>query len=278
MVNYGAAFKLPFTNWRRLGALFLLVLVAGLPSILLQMFKKDAISLVLTSGWAGLIAFYLAFFLVSMFLYMAISGYSIRIARHAAHGKNALPPFEKFLSLFAAGFKYSVALLIYSLPLVLLLVLSVFLLYTSFRLFGILLLVIAMPFAVLWMFFIMYSGPMLMAHFAYENRFAAFFELGRILKYSFTMAYFVPWIVALGYSIALFIPYFVIVMIVALISYANPSSAAANVLMSVLSGLYTVILTPTVMNLYGQAYHDVKAASPAAAPAKAKGHAKSKSL
>lgn len=276
MVNYGKAFRLPFTNWHRLGAFFLLMALAGLPAILMQMFKKDVVSLVLTSGLASFIAIYIAFFLVSMFLYTAVSGYSIRIASYAAHGKDSMPPFEKFLSLFAAGFKYITALIVYSLPLVLLLVLSVFLLYTPLRLFGMLLLVIAILFAVLWVFFMTYSGPMLMAHFAFDNRFAAFFELGKILKYSFTMAYFVPWIVALGYSIALFIPYFIVAMIVALISYANPSSASANILMLVLSWLYTVIAMPTVMSLYGQAYRDVKAASPTAATAKAKEHAKSK--
>ncbi|MEK6837109.1 MAG: hypothetical protein AABX69_00530, partial [Nanoarchaeota archaeon] len=58
--------------------------------------------------------------------------------------------------------------------------------------------------------------------------------------------------------------------------FANPSNAAANILISLLSGLYAVILTPTVMNLYGQAYHDAKAASPAAPTAKTKHHVKRK--
>ncbi|MEK6854359.1 MAG: DUF4013 domain-containing protein, partial [Nanoarchaeota archaeon] len=180
MVNYGEAFKLPFSNSRRLGAFFLLLVVAGLPAALMQIFQKGIVSLVLASGLASFIAVYLAFFLVSVFLYMVVGGYSIRIASYAAHKKNYMPPFEKFSSLFAAGFKYVVALGIYSLPFVLLLGLSVFLLSTPLRLFGLVLPFITILFWVLLLFFITYSGPMLITHFAYENRFAAFFEFRKV--------------------------------------------------------------------------------------------------
>ncbi len=268
MVKFGEAFRLPFSNWRRLGVLFLLANLAG------------AGSLVDKEIWAGLGWGLWALLLVvpvALFFSWAVTGYGLRIAGLAIHGRNELPGFEKFFSLFITGLKYVAAMIIYGLLFLLPLALAFVLIFVgassnsaALALVGML---IAVPVGLLWLFFSMYIIPMLMAHFAHENLFSAFFELRKILKKSFTVSYFVPWIVAAAYSGALFVPLFAVIMVLASASIVFP---LMNLLLIPPSALYTVIVTPTVMSLYGQAYHDVKAASPAAASAKAKGHAKSK--
>lgn len=266
MADYGEAFKLPFTNWHRSCILFLLVVVAGLPADLAQVFPKGVLSLAMASGLANFIALSIVFVIITVILYIVISGYTVRLTSYASHGKNIMPPFEKPFALLAAGLKYAIALLIYALPLIFLLILLILLLKGpgSLRIVGLVLLAFSVVFALVWSFFMFYSGPMLMAHFAYENRFAAFFELRKILKYSFSLAYFVPWVVAVGYSIGLAIPLLVLILPLALIAQFYPP---ANLLASIISAVYAVILTPTVSSLYGQAYRDVISAKPLAASA-----------
>lgn len=271
MVRFGEAFRLPFSNWGRLGVLFLLASLAGVGGLA----DKETFAGLGWSLWALLLILP-----VALFFSWAITGYGLRIAGSAAHGRNELPGFERFFSLLAAALKYMAAMIIYGLPFVLLLVLAFVLIFVgvssrsaALALVGVL---IAVPVGLLWLFFSMYIIPMMMAHFAHENRFSAFFELRKILKKSFTVAYFVPWIVAVAYSGALLVPLFAVIMALAFASIVFP---LLSLFLIPASALYTVIVTPTVMSLYGQAYRDVKAVSASATATvveKAKAHRKSK--
>ncbi len=259
MVNYGAAFKLPFSNWGRIGIFFLLALLTLVISEVFSMFgelvRRAPAALGLQQLWP---MFFLG--VVMAFFSLVTTGYSLRIVGNASHGKNVLPSFEKFFSMFMPGLKYFLAMIIYAIPFLVVGSVAFVLLFaggagnsSGITIGGAMLLI---PVVLVWLVFAAYILPMLMAHFAHEGRFAAFFELRKVLKYAFTSAYFVPWLAAFGYRIALFIPYFIIILPVSVISLVTPFVA---LLTAPVSALYTVILTPTVMSLYGQAYHDVTA-------------------
>lgn len=258
MVNYGAAFKLPFSNWGRFGALFVLILVISvlseLTSVVSSLSKNTLVGVALKLFVAELVLF-----LAMIFFSLIATGYSLRIVRCASLGKNELLSFEKFFSMALPGLRYFVAMLIYFIPFIIAMAIGLALLIggvaapsSGLAVAGMVLLI---PILLAWLFLAAYILPMLMAHFAHEGRFSAFFELRKVLKYAFTSAYFMPWLAAVGYSIALFIPYFIILIPMAIISITNPFAA---LLIAPVSTLYSTILTPTVSNLYGQAYYDVK--------------------
>ncbi len=259
MVNYGAAFKLPFSNWGRFAALFLLAFVTSGMSVstsVISSLSKNA----LVGVALKLLLVELALFVVTIFFSLITMGYTLRIVRSAAQGKNVLPSFDNFFSMIVPGLKYFLASLIYSIPFIIFIVIGAALVIWSIAshssgaaVIGI---VISVPIFLAWLIFAAYIQPMLMTHFAHENRFSAFFELRRCFKYAFTSAYFVPWLAAFGYSIAFFIPYFIIIMPLSLLTTATPLAALLTV---PISALYSTILAPTVSNLYGQAYHDIRA-------------------
>lgn len=258
MVNYGAAFRLPFSNWGRFGALFLLSLVISALS--------EAASVVSSRGkyaLAGvaleLLLAVLVLFIVMIFFSLIAAGYGLRIAGSAARGRNELSSFENFFSLVIPGLKYFLATLIYFIPFLTVIAIGAALVVggvaapsSGLAAAGVVLLI---PVLLAWLVLAAYILPMLMAHFAYEGRFSAFFELRKVLRYAFTSAYFVPWLAAFGYSIALFLPYFIILVPVTILSIINPF---ASLLAAPVNALYSAILTPTIMNLYGQAYYGVK--------------------
>ncbi len=260
MVNYGAAFKLPFSNWKRVGVLFVLTLVISLlseaSSVISELGKNELGSITMK-----LLLVELVLFLVMIFFSIIESGYGLRIVRSASQGRSELPSFEKFFSLLVQGLKYSLATLIYFIPFIIAMIIGVALVIggAASHSAGLIVtgVVILVPILLVWLVFAAYVLPMLMAHFAHEGRFSAFFELRRTLKYAFTVSYFVPWLAAFGYSIALFIPYFIVLLPISLISIVVPVAA---LLIAPVSALYGTILTPTVMSLYGQAYYDVRAA------------------
>lgn len=257
MVNYGAAFKLPFSNWGRIGVFFLLALLASAVSEIFSMFVELGRRAPAALGLQHVLLMFILI-IVTLFFSLITTGYTLRIVGNASHGKNVLPSFEKFFSMFMPGLKYSLAMIIYAIPflvvggVVFVLLLAGSTGNSSGTIVGGAMLLI--PVVLAWLVFAVYLFPMLMAHFAHENRFAAFFELRKVLKYAFSSAYFVPWLAAFGYGIALFIPYFIIIIPVSVMSVVTPLAA---LLTAPVSALYTVILTPTVMSLYGQAYHDV---------------------
>jgi len=189
-----------------------------------------------------------------LFFSTVISGYSIRIAANAMRGKNEMPPFDNVPSLIGSGFKYFGATLIYALPVLLFIILIVVAAATKSLVLLLFTGIIGVIVIFLWFLFMLYCGAMLLAHFAHENRFAAFFEFRKILKYSFTSAYFVPWMAAIGYSIGIGIPYIILAFIVGLFTDISP---LAMLFLVPFSALFTVIITPTATNLYGQAYRDV---------------------
>ena len=257
MVNYGAAFKLPFSNWGRIGIFFLLALLTSAVSEVFSMFWELGRRVPAALGLQQLLPM---FFLIVVMVFFSLitTGYTLRIVGNASHGKNVLPSFEKFFSMVMPGLKYSLAMIIYAIPFLVVGVVAFVLLFagstalsSGITIGGAMLLI---PIVLVWLVFAAYVLPMLMAHYAHENRFAAFFELRKVLKYAFTSAYFVPWLAAFGYGIALSIPYFIIILPISVMSVVTPLAA---LLTAPVSALYTVILTPTLMSLYGQAYHDV---------------------
>ncbi len=241
MVSYREAFRLPFTNWKRAGLLFVISALANLGS--LKQIKYPS----------QIDASFLILILIGVFFSFFLMGYVVRIAGSASNGRNELPGFGGAWSLLVRGLKYFAAMIVYALPAGLLLV--------PFALSrqpaaGFLWLVLLIPVMILWMFFFAYVFPLLAVHFAHENRFAAFFELGKVIKYAFTGRYFVPWLVALAYSFAILVPFFIVITVLAVISFYIPVFSVFTIFAS---GAVTVIVTPAVTNIYGQAYREITA-------------------
>ena len=264
MVNYGVAFKLPFTNMQRFAVLFLIAALASLAKTTYQIIQKIA------DGNAApgsvhppiVLSAWLATFILEIIFSTILVGYSIRIAANAVRGKNEMPSFDNVPELAGKGLQYLAASLIYSSPLIAFL-LGLTLAIAAKSL-GLLLAVAVFGgfLMLIWAFFMIYSMPMLMTHFAHEGRFAAFFEITKILRISFNSTYFVAWLAAIGYSIGIAIPYAIIsVMVGLLVRFTTPY---ALVIIVPFAALYTVILTPAVTNIYGQAYRDITAGKHAA--------------
>lgn len=276
MVNYGAAFKLPFTNIGRSATLFLISGLASLANTSYQIVRKLATQGAVQDSSQTLLILSVWFIsiLLALVFYSVISGYSIRTAANAIRGRNELPPFDKVPSLIGTGLQYFAAILIYSLPVIIFGLLIAVALAINSLILLMFAAVIGGIAVILWFLLMLYAGPLLMSNFACEKRFAAFFDVRKILKYSFTSAYFVPWIVALGYTIGISIPYTIVAVFVSLLARISPF---ATLFLVPLAGLYTVFATPAVTNLYGQAYHDVvvgKRAETKPATAAAAGKAK----
>ncbi|MBI2550532.1 DUF4013 domain-containing protein [Candidatus Woesearchaeota archaeon] len=248
MVNYSAAFRLPFTNWRRFGALFLISLFANFG----DWANKDTLqALGVYFGPAAVLLGLGILMLAALFSAALFSGYMVRVANGAARGKNEMPPFDDFSSLFAQGLKYIAGIVLYALPFVLIVGIVAFL--GAARM-NAALSAIVIAAAVFGVFMLAYIWPLAMVHFAFEKKFSAFFDFGRIFKYAFKGAYFVPWLVALAYSIGISIPFIVLGLI---IGFSPLLSPYVLLLVVLLDAFLATILSPSVTSIYGQAYRDV---------------------
>lgn len=274
MVNYGAAFKLPFSNWKRMSILFFLYFLASLAiqATNLVMYPEgqslygDTLPSVTVTSMILVFFFYLVSIVVSLF----VQGYGIRISGHAAQGQNVLPPFDNALGMLGRAVQYVLAIIIYVIPFAVLftLLIAMMALFPNALTIaiGLLVLIPALIFAIL---FWVYVTPMLTTHFAREKRFSALFEFRKAFKYSFRAAYFVPWLVALAYAIGIGLAYLIVYLPVMFLSFVVP---VAGLILAPFSALYSAIITPTMMSLYGQAYHDIVSSKPTATVKSLKHH------
>lgn len=256
MINYREAFRLPFTNWKRAGILFIIGLFTNLINLLDE---KTALLLgfPFVSGAVGLVIY-----VIAIFSSLLLAGYTIRIAGSAAAGRNELPSFANIPSMLVQGLKYIAAVIVYIIPLLVLFVIGIA--ANTLRSLAVLALIILAVFALVVL--LGYVLPLVLVHFAHENRFAAFFELRKILKYAFTSTYFVALLVAAAYSFAAFIPLLIPFFMMLFAVGAVP----ALISMVLLGAVYTTIITPTTTSLYGQAYREVRGATVIVKPAAGK--------
>ncbi|MBI3036209.1 DUF4013 domain-containing protein [Candidatus Woesearchaeota archaeon] len=261
MVSYRQAFRLPFTNWHRFGALFLISLFVNLGDLA----DKDTLqALGVYLGPAAVLLGMGILMLAALFSAALFSGYLVRVANGAARGKNEMPSFGGFSSLFSQGLKYIAGIVLYALPFVLIVGIVAFLGAAQMNA---ALSAIVIAAAIFGVFMLAYMWPLAMVHFAFEKKFSAFFDFGRIFKYAFKGAYFVPWLVALAYSIGISLPFLVLGAITGFISLLIPY---VLLLVVILDAFLAAILSPSVTSIYGQAYGDVTGVKGTAAPAVAK--------
>lgn len=277
MVNYGEAFKLPFTNWRRFGALFLIWLFTNLNGLVNGSVNKSTLlALAVYLGPAAVLLGLGILILTAVVFAALFSGYMVRVANSAARGKNEMPSFDDFLSLFAQGLKYVAGIALYALPFVL--IIGVVMFFSAAAM-NAAMFAIVIAAAVFGVFLLAYVSPLAMVHFAVEKKFAAFFDFGRIFKYAFTGAYFVPWLVALAYGIGILILLLVLGTIIGFIFLLIPY---VPLLVVLLDAFLVITVSLSTTSIYGQAYRDVTgmrgttvpALPAAAAVAKPKAHHK----
>lgn len=256
MTDYGAAFKLPFTNLRRLSAfLALWFLALVIPAyVFIQIYLKLTVTGAFAAAISGtdLSKAFLSFIPLAIF-WLAFTGYVLRLQGLAAKGKNVLPPFDNIAGLFTIALKYLAGIAIYVAMLygAGILAAILFSLPGALKLLGVLIILPIIGVCLL----AVYMMPMLLSHFASENRFSAFFEIGTVRKYAFTMAYFLPWIVSIGYNSIAGTAVYLAAIIVALPFMPLGFLAAALAGLAVYIAGYSIIYLTTT-NLYGQAYYD----------------------
>ncbi|MBI2581220.1 DUF4013 domain-containing protein [Candidatus Woesearchaeota archaeon] len=282
MVNYGAAFRLPFTNWRRLLVLWalssavLLVPLAATGRLLINIFRLPAVPQLSLSGleWAAIGLAIVAAFVLGLISF----GYIIRVAGYAAEGRNVMPPFENVSGMLASALKYAMAAVAYTLLITLPYVIVFGVLALPIGLFKVMPVLLITIWTFAWLIFSIYAVPMLITHFSHNKRFAALFAFGRAVKYSFTTAYFVPWIVAFGYAyglgtLAYMVAYFSIIASVVAASFSGQFTAgivAVGLFVLVMYVFIYQIIYVTSFSLYGQAYHDITSSKAASVAGKAK--------
>lgn len=262
MVNYGEAFKLPFTNWKTFGILCLIAAFGGTGGFI----DKDIFELLgIQLSWASF-SWILPVVLVSAFFGLLLMGYQLRVARNAVRGNNSMPSFDDIGALLRQGLKYWAATLVYLIPfvIVILAITSLVMLRGRAVAGGILMLLLLIIIGIFWMGYIF---PVLVANFAYQGRFLAFFEVKKAFRIAFNARYFIPWLAVIGYSIGVYMPALILGVIIGLVALVSPLVILASIPFDAVA---TVIIGVTAMNIYGQAYHDIVSAKPAVATVAAK--------
>ena len=262
MVDYKAAFKLPFTNWHRLFAYFIMVnLALFTPAFFFAKFYIEIIKstggIAPTAAFSGLnLSIVILSTLAFIIFGLAGTGYVLRVQSNASRGKNVLPTLDNISGLFTTALKFTVGGAVYAIAINVLYFVTIlcFLLPGLLKLFGVLLLI---PLIASFLFAI-YAIPMLITHFTSLNRFAALFDIRKAWKYAFTVTYFVPWLVSFGYSCLFnFAAYLVTIALVLILAFLKFNlilgvSIGVVLFISVYSMAYL-----TMVNLYGQAYYEV---------------------
>ncbi len=257
MVNYRAAFKLPFSNWKRTGLYFLISLFVSILSQIVSVLmggNSPGEPVELSGSKILLIVLLYAPIILASFL---TSGYSLRIAGAATKGQNILPEFQNILGMMGRGFQYVVASIIYSIPFLFILALSIVLMVAGGTSQSAMLVAIGailmVPLAIIGLLFFLYLFPLLVVHFSHQERFGALFSVGKGIKYAFTVAYFVPCLVALAFGFLVVIIYVALLVPTSLASLANPWLGLFEAPVTALFAIFTGI---TLWNLFGQAYRE----------------------
>lgn len=264
MVNYGAAFKLPFSNFRRSGLLFLVFLLSSIISQTTTFLQGPVSAEASVSVGRSLATLTLS--LITMLLGLFAVGYGFRIEAAAVRGQNVLPPFENITGMIGRGLQYFVAAIIYVIPFMIVLLAGILMVTggavaasVPLILAGVLLL---LPLSILALFFFLYIMPVIEVHFAVERRFRSLFALRTCFKKAFATAYAVPWLVATGYMLLLVLLYLIVYLPTYFASLAVPAIGFISV---PFTALFSFLSLATTTNLFGQAYGVTRGTSAVAA-------------
>lgn len=226
MVNFGEAIKRPFQDFKKLGIGALMYMIPFL-SIVTQFFS---------------------------------SGYSLECAKTAMKKDYKLPEWADWGNLWVKGFLYFLIGVIYSIPLVIILMITVgTALFASFLTafsgsspqalvssFG------AVGSTLILLFLVglltIYITPMAIMLFVDKGRFSEAFKLGIVFKKAFTSKYFVAWIILIIYSL-------IIAMVAGLLSVITTITV---ILPLIIIGFMNMILAITYMTVLGEVYSELK--------------------
>jgi hypothetical protein len=264
MVDYAAAFKLPFIYWKRfLGVLALSNIAYGIPAFLyikfmIPMMLSDSATAVipkLTNNDWLLLGIGIAVMIPFAFY---LGGYSLRTLSLASKGQNKLPDFGEIWPMVCLSLKGFAAILLYYLMMAVCFMAFILIFMMKNIILNIIFGIIAF-FALLFIIFAaVYLGPMLMARFAAQNRLAALFEWKLAGKLAFNVKYLIPWLVSLGYNWGIYLVSYMLSMMFFVLLMVGGFNPAMIIPLEIYLAA-TMIPQFTVLNLYGQAYRDVSA-------------------
>jgi hypothetical protein len=261
MVDYGAAFKLPFTDWKKFSIFYLLVSISlAVPAFFFGKIFVQLMTIQNPEDTAALfsgidIGTLLLSGIVFLVFNLLVTGYGLRLQANAANGRNALPSFNNIIGLLTIALKLTLGVGIYLAILMfvyLIIAMSFIVLPGLLKLIGVILIILVIaP-----MIISVYAFPMLIVHFASQNRFTALFEIKTALKYSFKLVYFLSWLIAFGYSYLVGMAAYLVAMIVFL------ALSPVNLMLAIIVALelYLIsfwIVQVTKYSLYGQAYNGI---------------------
>lgn len=266
MVDYKAAFKLPFSNWKRSGFLFLLVLIISLAQNVLG----SSIGHDILPELAPFIVLSLVFSLAGLLVNLFLAGYGIMISNYAIRGINELPPFENIGKIMKMGLQVFAFIIILLLGALIVLGIPIgalaFIGLAKSQVLSAILILLIVIIAIILFLFLLYLMPLLTANFSHKLRFSAFFEIKKSIRYAFTSVYFVAWLVSESYILLLILLSFAISM-----PTYPPRTPSLNlsVGLSVLGAAYSLLFF-TALSIYGQAYRKVAGISGQKHPVNAK--------
>jgi len=244
MVNFDAAIKRPFQDFKKLGigvtiytiGIILFIILIGLIGSIMSP-SLNSINLT--------ILFVSILFPIAIFFF--ISGYGFECAKTAMNKQSELPEWKNWGNLWLRGFLGFFISLIYYLPIFaitrLMITMNLSLPITKISINLILLVILLLLLA--------YIIPMAMMFFVDKWKFGAAFKLGAILRKSFTGKYFVAWLVVFVYSLALALLFRLFLKITQEILFIS-------LIFLILSLFLNIAVVITSMTVYGEAYSEIK--------------------
>lgn len=276
MVDFGAAIKRPFTNFRSLSigaVLYFIPYVIGFILFLIiipDYLKGNAMSrdlYVMSLSAADSLKIQAINIVTAVFgvlFGIAISGYALRCAKTAMNRDFRLPGWDKRDELLRSGLLATAISIIYLLP-ALILFLTAYVMFllplkgTGYTLMSagsmaasLLVGILIMVFALILLLFTVILLPMALMNFIRQDRFSAAFDLKAVTGKAFTGKYLGAIGVQIAYGILLFliilIPIIIFVFIPYLGELLTDAFMAAIMMLLMISG-YT---------MYGQAYRELE--------------------
>ncbi len=243
-MDYQKAFSRPFQDWNTLGIGYLMTLILVSLSLYSQTILTNPNSLIYL---APIIAIEIIFTIL-------FTGYGLVCASTSNDKKLVLPKWKNFEDLFVKGFFGFLISLIYILPLLIVLLISLvtgIITFTQTAQFPwkvlIFIFVVLIPLAILTLY-VAYSG---LINYSRSWKFSDAFNFSEIMSNAFSMKFFLAMLAGLFYASLLSIVAVLIFMALLVIN-----QTAAYIVYSILISAVSIVTSITIYTLLGMTYLD----------------------
>lgn len=254
MVDYGAAIKRPFSDWKKLLIGAFIIFISSVVALVFGKAGYDLLAVV---------------FIVTLLLSFIIRGYYARCAITVLKKSLKLPGWEKIGNLISRGFFISLLMFIYGLPALLVLVLaggSAFIeIFTalaqgavpSFEAMGNFWR--ALVPSVLLMILASYLIPVAIMGYLKKNRFGAAFNIGEVFRKAFTGPYIISILVIIAYAVGVMIVAGLLSLILGgITTLLTGTMYISTIIGYAISALASIIITITAYTIFAETYLELK--------------------